>query len=223
MGIVFLVLFWCLVHEPAALEKLLFSFGDSLTGTWYACLKVQLGHTLVMGHSKSPTVMVPSFKAVPLGDGGIPQSLMTWVGKPQSLWSDRGCRRSINQLLQHPHKVGKQAYPHFSGRQLTHGEIQRTRSQTPSVYVSYCLTMSGEWFQSEFLLDIVQGTCLLAREPFWQLWPAERVEVPSLAVHWSGANAWGTECNHRHRQCEKGCKKKQNMVKSEVVMAILSK
>lgn len=112
-------------------------------------------------------------------------------GEATELWSDRGCRRSINQLLQHPHKVGKQAYPHFSGRQLTHGEIQRTRSETQSVYVSYCLTMSGEWLQSEFLLDIVQGICLLAREPFWQLWLAERVEVPSLAVHWLGANAWG--------------------------------
>lgn len=69
MGVVFLVLFWCLVHEPAALEKLLFSFGDSLPGTWYACLKVWLGHTLVvMGHGKSPTVTVPSFKGVPLRD-----------------------------------------------------------------------------------------------------------------------------------------------------------
>ena len=69
MGIVFLVLFWCLVHEPAALEKLLFSFGGSLTGTWCACLKVQLRHTRVMGHSKVPTVL--SFKGVPLRDPGI--------------------------------------------------------------------------------------------------------------------------------------------------------
>lgn len=65
MGIVFLVLFSCLVHEPAALEKLLFSFGDSLTGTQYACLKVQLGHIVVMGHSKSPIVTLLSFKGMP--------------------------------------------------------------------------------------------------------------------------------------------------------------
>lgn len=65
MGIVFLVLFSCLVHEPAALEKLLFSFGDSLTGAQYACLKVQLGHIVVMGHSKSPIVTLLSFKGMP--------------------------------------------------------------------------------------------------------------------------------------------------------------
>lgn len=64
MGIVFLVLFWCLVHEPAALEKLLFSFGDSLTGAQYPCLKVQLGHIVVMGHHKSPTVTLPRFSAL---------------------------------------------------------------------------------------------------------------------------------------------------------------
>lgn len=79
MGIVFLVLFWCLVHELAALEKLLFSFGDSLTGPRCACLKVQLCHTLVMGCSKSPTVTVP------LRDPGIPQPAMTWVVQPQNL------------------------------------------------------------------------------------------------------------------------------------------
>lgn len=53
MGIVFLVLFWCLVHEPAALENCFSALGESLPGARRACLKAQLGHTLVMGPSES--------------------------------------------------------------------------------------------------------------------------------------------------------------------------
>lgn len=85
MGIVFLVLFWYLVHEPAALEKLLFSFGDSLTGIRYACLKVQLRHTLVMGHSKAPIVMALSFRRVPLRDPRI----LGWLGRCNHRASDQ--------------------------------------------------------------------------------------------------------------------------------------
>ena len=71
----------------------------------HARLKVQLGHKLVMGRSKSPTVMVPSFKGVPLREPDIPQPVMTWVIQPEPCitW----CLKSINQLLQHPREVGK--------------------------------------------------------------------------------------------------------------------
>ena len=209
MGIVFLVLFWCLVHEPAALEKLLFSFG------WQPYwLSVCMSESTVGSQtSDGPQHVIHSHGTklwgVPLREPGIPQPMMTWVVQPEALI--RWCLISINQLLQHLREVGKHLSSLFrQGTKAWRGLTDRVTELAG--FLTYCLMITGEWVQNKFILYIIQGICLLVREHFWQLWLPKRLKVLSLAVQWLGANAWGTWLNDCHEWCEKMRKKKQNMV-----------